>query len=97
MRSDETIQLKGIQKAMVKTMTQANSIPHFSYCDEYDITALTEMKYHLKQIGKERGVKISFLPIIIKACSIALNQFPVLNAHVDEKCDNITYRVNLSF
>jgi len=93
LRQDETRMLKGIQKAMVKTMTQANTIPHFSYCDEYDLTSLVNMKYHLKQIGKERGVKISFLPIIIKACSLALNQFPILNAHVDEKCENITFRV----
>lgn len=94
LKSDETKQLKGIQKAMVKTMTQANLIPHFSYCDEYDLTSLVNMKYHLKNIGKERGVKISFLPIIIKACSIALNQYPQLNAHVDEKCENIIYRAN---
>ena len=93
MREDETRPLKGIQKAMVKTMTQANLIPHFSYCDEYDLTSLVGMKHHLKQLGKDRGVKISFLPIIVKACSLALNQYPVLNAHVDEKCENVIYRV----
>lgn len=94
LKTDKVEPIKGIQKAMVKTMTQANTIPHFSYCDEYEMSNLVNMKYQLKEIGKERGVKISFLPIIIKACSIALNQYPVLNAHVDDKCDNITYRAN---
>jgi len=94
LKVDKTEQIKGIQKAMVKTMTQANTIPHFSYCDEYDTTNLVKMKYYLKELGKERGVKISILPILIKACSVALNQYPVLNAHVDQKCDSITYRAN---
>ena len=82
------------QKAMVKTMTQANTIPHFSYCDEYNMDLLVNFKSHLKHVGKERGVKISYLPILIKACSIALHSFPVLNAHVDEKCENIIYKAS---
>lgn len=94
LKTDKVEPIKGIQKAMVKTMTQANTIPHFSYCDEYDMNSLVNMKYQMKELGKERGVKISFLPILIKACSMALNQYPVLNAHVDSNCDNITYRAN---
>ena len=35
---------------------------------------------------------MSYLPIFIKACSIALHSFPLLNAHVDEKCENIIYK-----
>ena len=66
LKEDKTVPIKGIQKAMVKTMTQANTIPHFSYCDEYDMNNLVQMKYQLKELGKERGVKISFLPILIK-------------------------------
>jgi hypothetical protein len=34
------------------------------------------------------------LPILIKACSIALHSYPVLNAHVDEKCENIIYKAS---
>lgn len=78
---------------MVKTMTQANNIPHFSYCDEYNMNSLVQLRSkQLKQIGKERGINISYLPFFIKACSIALHAFPVLNAHVDETCENITYK-----
>lgn len=97
LKEDRTEVIKGIGKAMVKTMTQANTIPHFSYCDEYSMNNLVELKHQLKSFGKERGVRISFLPILIKACSIALNQYPGLNAHVDQKCDNITYKVISKF
>lgn len=83
---------------MVKTMTQANSVPHFTYCDEYDMTELVKLRKSLvKQNKSNRGqVKISYLPFIIKACSLALTNSPVLNAHVDAKCENITYKVKYS-
>jgi 2-oxoisovalerate dehydrogenase E2 component (dihydrolipoyl transacylase) len=76
---------------MVKTMTQANSVPHFTYCDEYDMSELVKLRKQLKKQNKD--LKISYLPFIIKACSQALNNYPILNAHVDSKCENITYKV----
>ena len=48
---------------MVRTMTQANSIPHFTYCDEYDISELVKLR------KQNKDIKISYLPFIIKACS----------------------------
>ncbi len=72
-------------------MTQANSVPHFTYCDEYDMSELVKLRKQLKKQNKD--LKISYLPFIIKACSQALNNFPILNAHVDSKCENITYKV----
>ncbi len=76
---------------MVKTMTQANSVPHFTYCDEYDMTELVKLRKQLKKQNKD--IKISYLPFIIKACSQALSNYPILNAHVDSKCENITFKV----
>lgn len=72
-------------------MTQANSVPHFTYCDEYDLSELVQLRKQLKKQNKD--LKISYLPFIIKACSQALNNYPILNAYVDAKCENITYKV----
>jgi len=66
MKQDKQEQIKGMRKIMVKTMTHANSIPHFSYCDEYNMNSLIDSRRHLKEVAKERGVKFSYLPIIIK-------------------------------
>jgi 2-oxoisovalerate dehydrogenase E2 component (dihydrolipoyl transacylase) len=63
---DKKEQIKGIRKAMVKVMTQANQIPHFSYCDEYDMTNMVEFRRKIKEIGKQYGISISYMPIIIK-------------------------------
>ena len=97
--ADRIEPLKGIRKAMAKTMTQANSVPHFTYCDDYDLTELVQLRKQLKKgsRGKETELKVSFLPFIIKACSLALTNAPQLNAHVDSKCENITVKVKRAF
>ncbi|KAL0267913.1 UNVERIFIED_CONTAM: hypothetical protein PYX00_010050 [Menopon gallinae] len=87
-------EIKGIRKAMVKTMASAWTIPHFSYCDEVDVTELVNMKDELKRIGNSKGVKLTFMPFFIKAASMALNKYPILNSAPDEKCEKITIKAS---
>uniref|UniRef100_A0A4W4G6U1 Dihydrolipoamide acetyltransferase component of pyruvate dehydrogenase complex n=1 Tax=Electrophorus electricus TaxID=8005 RepID=A0A4W4G6U1_ELEEL len=89
---DRTEPLKGFNKAMVKTMTAALKIPHFGYNDEVDLTQLVQLRSELKEVAESRGVKLSYMPFFIKAASLGLLHFPVLNASVDEACQNITYK-----
>ncbi|CAL1280447.1 unnamed protein product [Larinioides sclopetarius] len=89
---DRTEPIKGYKKAMVKTMTKSLSIPCFSYCDEIDLTNLVQMKEKFKSIAEEKGIKISFMPFFIKAASLALMEYPIINASVDEKCENLFYK-----
>ncbi|WAR22747.1 ODB2-like protein [Mya arenaria] len=89
---DQTEPIKGIRKAMVKTMTAAQSIPPFGYYDDIDMTALVGFRRDIKQLALDRGVKFSYMPVFIKAVSMALKYYPILNSSVDEKCENITYK-----
>ncbi|XP_040263579.1 lipoamide acyltransferase component of branched-chain alpha-keto acid dehydrogenase complex, mitochondrial [Bufo bufo] len=89
---DVTEPLKGFHKAMVKTMSAALKIPHFGYCDEVDMTTLVRLREELKPMAEARGVRLSFMPFFLKAASLGLLQHPVLNASVDENCQNITYK-----
>ncbi|KAK3546222.1 hypothetical protein QTP70_025208 [Hemibagrus guttatus] len=91
---DRTEPLNGFQKAMVKTMTAALKIPHFGYCDEVDLTELVRLRSELKGAAESRGIKLSYMPFFIKAASLGLLQFPILNASVDEGCQNITYKAS---
>ncbi|XP_052404310.1 lipoamide acyltransferase component of branched-chain alpha-keto acid dehydrogenase complex, mitochondrial [Carassius gibelio] len=91
---DKTEPLNGFQKAMVKTMSAALKIPHFGYCDEVDLTQLVRLRSELKALAESRGVKLSYMPFFIKAASLGLLQFPVLNACVDEDCQNITFKAS---
>ncbi|GFR86511.1 dihydrolipoamide acetyltransferase component of pyruvate dehydrogenase complex, partial [Elysia marginata] len=89
---DRTVQLKGVTKAMVKAMTEALKIPHFGYGDEINMTQLVELRSRLKVVAEERGLKLSYMPFFIKAASLALTHYPVLNSSVDATCENLTYK-----
>ncbi|KAK2491153.1 hypothetical protein MC885_017599 [Smutsia gigantea] len=89
---DRTEPIKGFHKAMVKTMSAALQIPHFGYCDEVDLTELVKLRKELKPIALARGINLSFMPFFLKAASLGLLQFPILNASVDENCQSVTYK-----
>ncbi|XP_032784157.1 lipoamide acyltransferase component of branched-chain alpha-keto acid dehydrogenase complex, mitochondrial isoform X2 [Daphnia magna] len=93
---DRSEPIKGFKKAMAKSMTASLRIPHFGYCDEIDMTSMAALRHSLKEnpMVKERGIKLSFMPFFIKAASMALHHFPVLNSSVDEACENITYKAS---
>ncbi|KTF74914.1 hypothetical protein cypCar_00029989 [Cyprinus carpio] len=83
---------QGFQKAMVKTMSAALKIPHFGYKDEVDLSQLVRLRSELKGLAESRGVKLSYMPFFIKAASLGLLHFPILNSSLDENCTNITYK-----
>ncbi|XP_062437863.1 lipoamide acyltransferase component of branched-chain alpha-keto acid dehydrogenase complex, mitochondrial [Rhea pennata] len=91
---DKTEAITGFHKAMVKTMNAALKIPHFGYCDEIDLTQLVQLREELKPLAQTRGIKLSFMPFFIKAASLGLLQYPILNASLDESCQNIIYKAS---
>lgn len=78
--------LTPIQNQMFKVMTKSLTIPHFLYADELSIDVLSELRKKLMSHPKDPQ-KISYLPFIIKAVSLALNDYPALNAKVDTTTD----------
>ena len=91
---DRTEPVKGITKAMVKSMSEALKIPHFGYKDEIDMSALVQLRKELKNLAESQGVKLSYMPVILKACSLALDQYPILNAYFDANAETITYKAD---
>ncbi|KZZ98799.1 dihydrolipoamide branched chain transacylase E2 [Moelleriella libera RCEF 2490] len=84
--------LSHTQQMMFKSMTRSLSIPHFLYADEIDFSDLVALRSRLNKVLGQQGdgiaqdgqsQKLSYLPFIIKAVSMALYQFPVLNARVE--------------
>lgn len=74
------------QEIMFKTMTRSLTIPHFLYADEVDLTSLVALRRRLNTLlpsPLSTVTKLSYLPFILKAVSLALHQHPILNARVD--------------
>ncbi len=76
-------QITGMKKAMTKTMTESLSIPFFTFSDEIDATKLIKLRKDMKAAHP----KLTMLPFFIKACSIAMTEYPVVNSQVDNDLD----------
>lgn len=78
-----------IANAMVKSVY---TIPHTSLNDDADITNIASFRQEYKeQWKKEDNLYLSFLPFIIKAVSIALEKYPILNARINLEKRNAIY------
>lgn len=50
------------------------------------------LRNEIKDFIRDKEIKFTFMPFLIKALSMALKDYPILNAHVDPDCKNITFR-----
>ena len=90
--ASRTEKIRGIQGAMARQMTQSVfTIPHFSVSEEVEMDNLMAVRQQLKPEFEKQGLKLSFMPFIIKALSLALKQFPIINCQVNDDCTEITY------
>ena len=89
--------IKGIKAVMAKAMVNSvSTIPHFTYCEEIDMTELIKLRLALKEatIVKEmakQDIKLTMMPFFMKAMSLALKEFPVINSQVNDDCTELTY------
>lgn len=83
-QKEASITLTPVQSQMFKMMTRSLSIPHFLYADELDVTALSTLRQRLNNQPSSTQ-RFSYLPFVIKAVSLALEDFPLLNARVDTR------------
>ncbi|PLB55126.1 biotin-dependent 2-oxo acid dehydrogenases acyltransferase [Aspergillus steynii IBT 23096] len=81
-QTETAVNMTPFQSQMFKTMTKSLSVPHFLYADELNINQITAMRKKLANDPKDPQ-KITFLSFVVKAVSLALNEYPLLNAKVD--------------
>lgn len=89
-RGDETIKVIGLRRKIAQNMAESKRhIPHFSYVDEIDMTALEAMRADLNANRGDRP-KLTMLPLMIAAICKALPQYPMLNATYDDEAGFVT-------
>ena len=90
--SVRTEKVRGIQAAMAKQMSASvYTIPHFTVSDELVMDSLMSLRKLLKPEFEAKNVKLSFMPFFVKAMSLALNEFPVINSQLNEDATEISY------
>lgn len=86
------------QRSRVDKVTAANmsrawlNLPHVTHFDDADITDLEAFRKELKAEAEQRGVKITPLPFILKACAVALNANPKLKASLADGGETLVYK-----
>jgi 2-oxoisovalerate dehydrogenase E2 component (dihydrolipoyl transacylase) len=91
---DQNVAIKGLQRTMVKTMEAANAVPTLVYCEEVEMDSLIATRAALLPSANNFGLKLSFLPFIIKATSMTLMHYPSLNAHTTADCTSVIHRAS---
>lgn len=87
------IPLKGIRKVIAQNMRKSvDHAAHFSHMDEVDAQNLVAARSKLKDIAKEKGIQLSYLPFLVKALCCALKDYPMLNASLDEEAQEIVVK-----
>ncbi|MEK3878040.1 2-oxo acid dehydrogenase subunit E2 [Paenibacillus sp. FSL M7-0420] len=90
---EERVPFKGIRKAIANAMVKsAYTAPHVTIMDEVDVTELVAFRARMKPVAEKKGVKVTYLPFIVKALVAASRQFPALNAMIDEATNEIVYK-----
>lgn len=82
---DQAVKVMGLRRRIAENMAASKrSIPHFSYVEECDVTALEEMRAQLNSARGNRP-KLTMLPLLITAICRTLPDFPMLNARYDDE------------
>uniref|UniRef100_A0A0R3RGB6 Dihydrolipoamide acetyltransferase component of pyruvate dehydrogenase complex n=1 Tax=Elaeophora elaphi TaxID=1147741 RepID=A0A0R3RGB6_9BILA len=89
LKEDKVVPIRGYTRAMIKSMTEALKIPHLGFCDEVSFDQLIIIRKELRKFEEMYNARMSFMPIIIKAVSLALKKFPRLNAITDKNMENV--------
>ncbi|WP_299792402.1 dihydrolipoyllysine-residue acetyltransferase [uncultured Shewanella sp.] len=89
---DRVEPIRGVKAVMAKMMTESvSSIPHFTYCEEIDLTDLVTLRESMKKKYSSDELKLTMMPFFMKSMSLALKQFPVINSRVNDDCTELTY------
>lgn len=92
-KEDEVIKIVGLRRKIAEKMVEAvQRAPHFTYVDEVDATELVNLRSALKATAKEHGVKLTYIPFIMKALVSVFREFPTANAVMDEEKFALTVR-----
>lgn len=92
-RVEERVPLKGMRRAIANAMVKSvYTAPHVTLMDEVDVTELIALREKAKPMMEKKGIKVTYLPFIVKALTAAVRQYPELNASIDDEKSEVIYK-----
>jgi pyruvate dehydrogenase E2 component (dihydrolipoamide acetyltransferase) len=90
---DVRVPFRGVRKKIAENLVRSkHTAAHYTYVEEVDCSDLVLLRERANERMQESGVRLSFLPFIIKATTAALQKFPQMNATVDDAAGEIIQR-----
>ncbi|WP_128477017.1 dihydrolipoamide acetyltransferase family protein [Halorussus pelagicus] len=86
----ERIQYKGVRKTIGDAMSESKyTAPHVTHHDTAVVEDLVNTRERLKPEAEDRGIRLTYMPFVMKAVVASLKQHPKLNAELDEEAGEI--------
>jgi pyruvate dehydrogenase E2 component (dihydrolipoamide acetyltransferase) len=90
---EERVPIVGMRRKIAERMHHAKATAaHFTFVEECDASRLVDLRQQMLPEAERQGVRLTFLPFIIKAVTDALRKHPVLNSAVDERTNELIYK-----
>ncbi len=91
--TEERKPLTGLRRRIAERMERSwRTIPHATSFDELDATELVALRTALKPVAEQRGIRLTYIPLLVKLLVPALKAFPIFNASLDEETREIIYK-----
>jgi pyruvate dehydrogenase E2 component (dihydrolipoamide acetyltransferase) len=89
----EIVPLTQIRKAIARNMiTSKHNAAHMTVFDEVEVSELIRIRLKYKAQFESEGIRLSYLPFILKATALALKHHPVLNSELDMENSRMIYK-----
>jgi pyruvate dehydrogenase E2 component (dihydrolipoamide acetyltransferase) len=90
---EQRVPFRGLRKKISEKMRLSkDKAAHFTYVEEADASELVALRNEAKEMGAKQGVKVTYLPFVMKAMAAALRHYPILNSTLDEEKGEIVYK-----
>lgn len=97
---EERVALRGVRRKIAEKMQMAKHVvPHFTLMEEANVSELVKLRELGKAKAEAQGVKLTYLPFVMKALVATMRDFPMFNASIDDVAQEIVYKkfFNLGF
>ncbi len=89
----DRVPYRGIRRTIGQQMERSKyTAPHVSHHDDVDATDLVELRAEYKELAADRGVKLTYMPFVMKAVALALKEHPYVNSTLDEEEEEIVLK-----
>ena len=90
---EERVPMRGIRRKVAEHMVKSrDSTAQVTHVDEVDMTEVVHLREKAKASAEKQGIKLTYLPFIIKALVLALKKYPYLNASLDDEKQEIVLK-----